>query len=178
MLNIGEGTGPHTASGWRAHPEVKRFESFEGRRWLVTVHEFTRLVMDARWPGNHSSGRHPTPVTGAHYELAVQYLRALKGRTDFPTEDGYLEWLQGYGYPVTTLDHGTPWERDGVSLEWYLEHQEDWSPELVQQIHVQAESLVEDPATVGREAEVGMGGDGRPHLVASSYEERSSSSTT
>jgi len=155
------------SGGWSHHPEVRRFadEGAAGRYWLLTVHEFTRIAMNDRWPGNHDHYTHPSP---ADTNLPAEFEVLVDGYQDLVDTGGdsrgYLEALIERGYPRTRLEHGTPWDRDGVHIDWYLDHRRDWSTELVRALHKQAEDFDVRDAPA-RSAKVKMGGDGRPHLA-------------
>lgn len=144
--------------GYANHPEVVRFREHQyGVRWLNTFHEFTRIAMNVRY-GGHDGFHHPSPILGMPFDSLVEaYYKSVKGVRQID--------LNAFDAPRTRLEHGTPWERDGVSKEWYLEHHKDWSHALVQALHEEAKVFDKaDLADMTREEVVVMKG-GRPHIM-------------
>lgn len=106
--------------GWRTRwKDVERFRSHsEGIQWLGVVHDLTVHELQRR--GRYMSHATPGPRLLPWYaEIVWAYTQGLP--------DDYLVSLQRCGYPLTELNQGTPWERDGVTFEWYREHQDDWT---------------------------------------------------
>lgn len=110
--------------GWRTKwKDVGRFRKHpRGLAWLGFVHEATvaELVRRGKFHG------HKTPVDTVHRE-AMEVMEFQP----FPFE--YLSLLIALGYPPTELNDGTPWERDGVTFEWYREHENDWTRKLAKE---------------------------------------------
>jgi hypothetical protein len=155
------------ASGWSRHPETIRFaEHKEGEQWLYYIHDVMVVVMHRRWPDNGHADNHQSPVA----DLTTKFQHLL---VFYEAVEGGMHWQQMLDvnmYPRTKLEEGTPWERDGVSKEWYLSHMTDWSWKLVEQVKAEggefAEALAGDVDNMTREADVVMAGDGRAHLAA------------
>jgi len=133
--------------GWARHPEALRFsEADGGLGWLLLMHELTRVAMDSRWSGRHTRAAHPSPVavSGCHLsELAIFERLCASDEYAFPAlsaeggiqSHGFRHWLLGRGFPLTRLEHDTPWERDAVPFSWYRFHEGDWSHVLVDAFH-------------------------------------------
>ena len=117
------------SSGWKGHPEVRRFaEHKNGRLYAMLRHELLRHEMGWRW--KQHVRHHATHVILDPLDImqvAVELLLPVRTHPGF-TWESYLETID---WPRTRLEHGTPWERDGVSFEWYREHERTWSRELV-----------------------------------------------
>lgn len=134
------------SEGWARHPEALRFSEVDGGLgWLLLMHELTRVAMDLRWPGRHGCGVHLSPVVGlgCHVSELVFFEGVCSGGDVFPSvavggeqrRGSFRSWLLGRGFPLTRLEHDTPWERDAVPFSWYRDHERDWSHALVDAYH-------------------------------------------
>lgn len=108
-------------NGWKTKwKDVERFRRSEyGLDWLKFVHDAT--VVELRRRGKFAN--HATPVGEHAYQALLAHWTA---QLLFDTRL-WPSVLELYGYPLTELNQGTPWERDGVSFEWYREHEKDWT---------------------------------------------------
>lgn len=113
-------------NNWRTKwKDVERFRSHpEGLLWLGTIHNFTVEVLQER--GKFAS--HQTPVD---HEFDMTFFTEYFDH--FPDNDKWMDFLLECGYPPTQLNQGTPWERDGVSFEWYRQHEKDWTRALAKE---------------------------------------------
>jgi hypothetical protein len=109
------------SGGWEHHPEYVRFQ--ERRGLLALRHACQVQAMSERF-GTVDS----TPI-----RLPLEYERV------FDRWAGHvISWEQLMVqtlYPPTRLEHGLPWVRDDVPREWYQEHLQDWSWDLVHEFH-------------------------------------------
>ena len=95
---------------WRDHPQ--------GLDWLYVIHDATvgELLRRGRF---HT---HATPVPAPAERVLNSMCVALAAGPD-----SYLSWLTAFGYPLTELNEGTPWERDRTSFEWYAGARDSYS---------------------------------------------------
>jgi Pyrimidine dimer DNA glycosylase len=109
--------------GWDSHwQDVYRFKDHpKGVQWLGVVHDMTVLELQRR-------GRYKTHSTLGP-TLLPEYDRLVTLWYEHDFWSSWLDRLMLEGYPPTQLKQGTPWERDGVSFEWYREHENDWTRE-------------------------------------------------
>jgi hypothetical protein len=121
--------------GWIHHPECKRFDSELLFPQLLLRHELIRCAMAQRF-GAHHITEHATPIA---QELPLPQLRTLALYSIMlrrPVDNNvFIDLVFSDGFPPTTLEHDTPWQRDSVSQEWYADHFADWSWQLVTDFH-------------------------------------------
>lgn len=113
-------------NGWRTKwMDVERFRTHpHGIDWLAFCHNITVATLVKR--GQFKN--HQTPVQELDYPF-LGYQEIFFGGWMLE----YMSYLLWKGYPRTELNQGTPWERDGVSFEWYRDHQQDWTRQLARE---------------------------------------------
>lgn len=109
-------------SGWMNHPEAARFDGENGRLWLIVRHELLRLEMLSRFGPQHAVGKHGSPAMGAGMRsVELQWIEVTMMGLVRVLPPDFTEAIRGVGFPPTRLEHDTPWDRDGQSLEEYID---------------------------------------------------------
>lgn len=126
--------------GWKNHPEYKRFEEVpDGQSWLAFRHELLRIEMNRRWHDNHSKDNHATPIERCDIDSlcrdAQEFLALYESGKFSHHPHEFTEAMLSINFPEKKLEHDTPWHRDLVPFEWYIEHRDDWSWQLVNDYH-------------------------------------------
>ncbi len=108
--------------GWTHHPETKRFALQP--QFLIFRHELLRIEMMSRWGDRHSAANHPSRVwwLGMGNELQAMLPVALT-----ISKDCFATCMDALGFPPPAFDHDTPWDRDLMTREQYIELGDAWN---------------------------------------------------
>jgi hypothetical protein len=122
--------------GYSRHAEARNFASFgrKGLEALVVRHEMIRVAMDHRWSGRHDSYTHPTPVDSTLMDVVESWLvREYEEMLSASTCDSWIEWfddaMESIDFPRSALADDRPWDRDRMTMDWYLSLGNDWTSE-------------------------------------------------
>ena len=120
-------------SGKLQYGDSKRFDSKFGQSCLVLRHEMVRLALNYRFPGHHTSKKHPTPIdigllTEEHVWCRLTYAKWIAGSFDqmvprsgapFTSNQDFIQMMKVHAhFPMRKTD--TPWEARGTDMDMYL----------------------------------------------------------